>query len=152
MFCCCWRNFPYSLHFLVSHTYFIYLFSFFLVGMLLPPLPNPPPLPAIVAYFVRNIQIYIPNHNPAQPQDVWAALSTRPTYFWYLTRHTPQEFLALVQILQNDVRLPRYRTGQHNLGQRANACKLNVINRILMVLMFSHRKAVWPSRCICAVV
>ncbi|KXJ24150.1 hypothetical protein AC249_AIPGENE16634 [Exaiptasia diaphana] len=55
--------------------------------------------------------------------------------FWYVTGETPESFDAIVQRIGVDVTLPRH-TPRVPITNRRRACKLDVSNRVLLVIIW----------------
>lgn len=100
---------------------------------------------------------WIPLEIPGQ--DVFSHLASHPYQFWFLTGESVQSFLELVNLIAEDVRQPRnvrLLYDPHQLRE-ARPCKLDIVNRILLVIiwyrqcpnlhMLAERFGVSPTTC-----
>lgn len=67
--------------------------------------------------------------------DMHGLLRMNKRDFWYVTGETPESFDAIVQKIGVDVTLPRH-TPRIPTTNRRRACKLDVSNRVLMVIIW----------------
>jgi len=88
----------------------------------------------------RLVSLLFPDWIPLEipGKDVHRTLLQHPHHFWYLVGETPDSFMDLVHLIAADVIQPRNVRLQYNPDEprEPRPTKLNVVNRILLVMIW----------------
>lgn len=91
--------------------------------------------PSGVHILVRLFGNHLSNYN-YDGRDVYGLLmQVHPRFIWYMTGETPESFDAIVRRIGAQVTLPRH-TPRVPATNRRRACKLDVSNRVLLVIIW----------------